>query len=185
MEDRVALLDQRLESQLGEIVFAEGERVELLRALEVSELDLGGVVVDEGVHADHLVAVAEQRLRELRADEARAAGDERPHRLANRRHARRLVEDEAAAEAQPPAGPGRGRDEELDRLLDAVVRGAAVGVVERDPEPEAAVHDREAVELEAEHALAGRAVPTELGGRLDVRAEEAAARVAELDRDVG
>ncbi len=69
---------------------------------------------------------------------------------------------------QPTVCLGCRADEELRRPLDPVVRAPSLGVVEGDPEAEAAVHDREPVELEAEHALSGRPVPAELGSRLHV-----------------
>ena len=76
MEDGVGLVDEILELAAGEVDGDELEALPVAGAAQVGELVGATVVVVEAVNAEDGVAVGEQRLGELRADEAGAAGDE-------------------------------------------------------------------------------------------------------------
>src|SRR4029079_10128211 len=76
VEAGVGLVDETLQTAAGESDGNELEAGPVAGAAEVGELVGAIVVVVEAVDAEDGVAVGEQRLGELRSDEAGAAGDE-------------------------------------------------------------------------------------------------------------
>src|SRR5207245_2641462 len=78
--DDVRTLQRGREIGVDEVELFEREVAMALRHLEVLLLASAAVVVGEAVDADHLLAVGEQALAEVRADEPRGAGDDGLHR---------------------------------------------------------------------------------------------------------
>jgi hypothetical protein len=64
-----------------EIVLDEGEAARIAQTGDVSLLDGACVVVEEAIDPHDLVAARDQRLRDLRADEAGRTCDQYPHVL--------------------------------------------------------------------------------------------------------
>ena len=77
MEDPFDSVDELLERRLGQMELGEPEIASPGADREVLLLGPAGVVVDEGVNAHDRAAEPVQRLHEVRADEAGAAGDEK------------------------------------------------------------------------------------------------------------
>ena len=77
VEDSFDSVDELLERRLGQMELGEPEIASPGADREVPLLGPAGVVVDEGVNADDGAAEPVQRLHEVRADEAGAAGDEK------------------------------------------------------------------------------------------------------------
>ena len=73
MVDAVGALEERVQVGVDEILLQDVEPVGVLA------LSRRVVVVVEGIDPDHLVPAGEQRLREVRSDEAGSAGDDDPH----------------------------------------------------------------------------------------------------------
>jgi hypothetical protein len=76
VEDGVGRGHEAAEITAGEVERDELEVVPAAREVEVAQLLAAAVVVVEAVDADHVHAVGQERFGQLRADEARAAGDE-------------------------------------------------------------------------------------------------------------
>src|SRR5882672_8511852 len=57
----------------------EPEAGRVQTALEILELEAGVVILSQSIHAHYFVAVREQSLTKMRADETRAAGDQNSH----------------------------------------------------------------------------------------------------------
>jgi hypothetical protein len=62
MEDAVHAVEERRKGALGEVGFNDREAELSLRLLDVGHLYAPGVIVREGIDADHLVAPPETRL---------------------------------------------------------------------------------------------------------------------------
>ena len=82
VEDPVHAVQQPAEGRILDAGFDEGEAGVCEQPCQVRFLERPRVVVGEAVDADHLGALREQPISQVRPDEPRNAGDQRLHRFA-------------------------------------------------------------------------------------------------------